>query len=641
MRLWQWIRKSLVVQCPGTGRIVRLKKIGYLLFPLTGLIALAWYCLRVLPKPSRAAYPCQRIAAPVASTFLAWIVGVGCSIVFFKKARKFIRQSRFIVAGLCGAAAVVAIFITSLHTATPTRSEPTMVTALPALPIGTAKGIMPGRVTWAYDPAATNENCGQTDGDYWWMDKNTNQTAVDKMVSQSIQQLTNTKTDSAAWVALFKYFNKQRNGRDNTGYTKGEKIVIKVNFCSAFGMSKSSYTKQPYAGQGDYRDMTDASPQIICAFLKQLTTVVGVAQADISLGDPNKPFFDQFYNMIQPKYPNVKYVDRWGTNGRTLSTQTATEVISYSDHAINYANLGSYPRQQSDKLPQCFVDAAYMINIGCMKGHECAGVTMCAKNHFGSQSRQSDWSADQGWAWHLHYALPQVRPGYGLYRNLVDFLGHKDLGGKTVLSVLDALWSGYTSTPTKPNKWKSQPFNNDYPSSILMSQDPLAIESVGLDFLKEEYKSGNHSGDSCHPNEFVGVDDYLYQAADPANWPKTVEGQNFVGYDPENDGTFLKSLGAFDRWNNPTDKKYSRNIDPVNGKGVELWKVTATPVRSIDNSVARVNNTMVGAAKVFTLNGKLVRSSADGAGANRHAAQGIYLVRRNNLPAEKAAAPVK
>ncbi len=37
----------------------------------TGLLALAWFLIRVIPKPSRALYPCQRAAFPLASAFIA------------------------------------------------------------------------------------------------------------------------------------------------------------------------------------------------------------------------------------------------------------------------------------------------------------------------------------------------------------------------------------------------------------------------------------------------------------------------------------------------------------------------------------------------------------------------------------------
>jgi hypothetical protein len=39
-------------------------------------------------------------------------------------------------------------------------------------------------------------------------------------------------------------------------------------------------------------------------------------------------------------------------------------------------------------------------------------------------------------------------------------------------------------------------------------------------------------------------------------------------YDPERDGTRLKSLGVSEHWNNPVEKKYSRNLKK--GDGIEL-----------------------------------------------------------------------
>jgi hypothetical protein len=37
---------------------------------LAGLASLVWFLVRVIPKPSRAFYPCQRAAAPLASGFV-------------------------------------------------------------------------------------------------------------------------------------------------------------------------------------------------------------------------------------------------------------------------------------------------------------------------------------------------------------------------------------------------------------------------------------------------------------------------------------------------------------------------------------------------------------------------------------------
>ena len=62
--------------------------------PLMGFCSLVWFLLRVIPKPSRAAYPCQRAAFPLASGFILWVVGVCTSVLFFHRARQKMHQAR-------------------------------------------------------------------------------------------------------------------------------------------------------------------------------------------------------------------------------------------------------------------------------------------------------------------------------------------------------------------------------------------------------------------------------------------------------------------------------------------------------------------------------------------------------------------
>jgi hypothetical protein len=99
------------------------------------------------------------------------------------------------------------------------------------------------------------------------------------------------------------------------------------------------------------------------------------------------------------------------------------------------------------------------------------------------------------------------------------------------------------------------PFNNDWPSSIFLSQDRIAIDSVAFDFLYNEWHT--------HPH-MPGAHDYLHEAA------LIPEPPSGVNYDPNNDGGLTESLGVHEHWNNPVDKQYSRNLDPINGAGIEL-----------------------------------------------------------------------
>lgn len=64
-KIKQWFFKT----CPKSGRIVGINKKNVALkicFPLLGIVALVWFLIRVVLKPSRIEYPCQQIAAPIA-----------------------------------------------------------------------------------------------------------------------------------------------------------------------------------------------------------------------------------------------------------------------------------------------------------------------------------------------------------------------------------------------------------------------------------------------------------------------------------------------------------------------------------------------------------------------------------------------
>jgi hypothetical protein len=116
----------------------------------------------------------------------------------------------------------------------------------------------------------------------------------------------------------------------------------------------------------------------------------------------------------------------------------------------------------------------------------------------------------------------------------------------------------------------------------MVSQDQVALESVGFDFLKNEFSAGNPFG--SYP-QMVGSDDHILQAADSTYWPAGFK------YDPEGDGNSLPSLGVCEHWNNSTDKQYSRNLQT--GNGIELMFV--------DNSVTSVSGKGTGRPVSFDL----------------------------------------
>ena len=127
------------------------------LVPATQTLALAWFVLRVAPKPSRAAYPCQRVAAPLAGSFLVWLAGIAGASIAFRQARTRMRQARYAAAGLALVVAVAGIAWAVLSLRQPAQAAPVAYTPHPAnQPIGVAKGLKPGRVAWIHDPQVTD-----------------------------------------------------------------------------------------------------------------------------------------------------------------------------------------------------------------------------------------------------------------------------------------------------------------------------------------------------------------------------------------------------------------------------------------------------------------------------------------------------
>jgi hypothetical protein len=525
--------------------------------PLVSILALIWVLIRVIPKPQRATYPCMKVAIPFAASFILYAVAIGTSLVFFRQAIRKLASNRFIPAGLLLLVAMgfslSTLFVEQSETQASGMSEAGMYNYEdplgPNVPIGEAKGILPGRVVWTHNPDATNENCDPDQwGDGYYMDKNANQIVVDAMLDTALLQVTGLSSTAEAWDAIFRYFNSTHDKGD-VGYTQGEKIFIKVNAVHAWTTKSDLSIKN----DGNYGNV-DTSPQVIMAVLRQLVYNAGVPQDAIYIGDPYTQIFKHVYEKLSPEFPDVHYMSKSDSELREKLRVTNTDTLKFSD---GRTVMDTDPHTHFD----CIVNADYMISLPAMKGHRWAGVTFFGKNHFGSNT------ADGAWRLHTGLVKPEkdipLREGYRLYRVIVDLMSYKHLGGKNLVYIGDFLWgTSYEHDP--PAKFRSAPFDNDWTSSILVSLDPVAIESVALDILQEEYQVEDLTTDppSYTYVRFNAVDDYLHQAASSEWWPEDVV------YDPEGDGTPIGSLGVHEHWNNATEKKYSRNLGT--GEGIEL-----------------------------------------------------------------------
>ena len=375
-------------------------------------------------------------------------------------------------------------------------------------PVGKGIGACPGRVAWIHCPGVASWD-GETG--LWVEDRWNSQDKADRMVRQAIETVAGEKSAKKAWKALFANFNK-RQGRGKRGYREGETIAIKLNMNNAV----------------THHDTIDlnSSPFVTLALLKTLVNDGGVRQQDIIVCEPSRAITDSIYNKCHREFPQVRFVDQIGGDGR--------ERCEYYPERILYSvDNGKMARG----LAKCVADATYLINSALLKTHKGPGVTLCAKNWYGATDISINWRHNS------HNNISQdKRNGKPQYKTFVDWMGHKDLGQKCLLFLVDGTY-GSRDVNGKPSpKWQKPPFNGDWACSIIASQDGVACDAVAMDLIISEWP------------EFGSLrycDEYLNEAARIPNPPS---GTTYV---PERDGTPLtEPLGLFEHCD--SQRKYTK-----------------------------------------------------------------------------------
>lgn len=554
-----------------------------LLFFLLGIISTIWFLIRVIPKPARAGYPCMRVAAPFMSGMIVYLLAVGGITALARRTGRKIINVRYTSTFLLMLGVIVTMAITPSDNSNnyfqdmPVKSGPDDG---PNQPFGKPMGVIPGRVVWIWNPDATNEKCTTNfdSQDWFWKPENTNEKVVGSMFRNALNKLSGKANTVKSWDELFRYHNNKKSQK-NKGYTNGEKIFIKINqgqsrwILSQEDKDKGYYIPTTLKPGEERRKRnlipTETGPYIVLELLRELVNELGIDQANIAVGDPMCPIYGHNYDVWFKEFPGVVYIDKYSTMyGRTLINPTSNDLVFYSD------------KTQNDKLYDIVEKADYMINLANLKSHGAAGISLTAKNHFGNTGRKT--------ASHLHYShlspgregninkVNVTNGGYHRYRVLVDLMGSKYLGQNTLLYMVDGLFGGGANETKGPVKYFMSPFKNDWSNSIFLSLDQVALESVCFDFLRSEWDGINSHDPSNNEWETMpnvnGVDDYLHQAADKANWPTGIT------YDPDNSGKPLASLGVHEHWNDPVSKQYSRNLGKT--YGIELISIPDTLVKN-------------------------------------------------------------
>ena len=369
----------------------------------------------------------------------------------------------------------------------------------PNQPIGTGQGICPGRVVWVHSPGVAKWD-GKTG--LWVEDRWNDQARADAMIPEAVMQLTGESTARKAWQALFKHFN-QKHGRGNRGYKKGETIAIKLNMNNAI----------------THHDTIElnSSPFLTLALVRSMVQDGGVRQQDIVLCEPSRAITDSIYNKVHRAFPDIRLIDNIGGDGR--------EKCEYYPEQIAYSvDNGKMARG----LAKCIVDADYLINSALLKTHAGPGVTLTTKNWYGATDINLLWRQN------AHNNVSQdKRHGKPGYKTFVDWMSHRNMGQKALLFLIDGTYGSRDVNGAPNPKWMKEPFNGDWACSIIVSQDEVACDAVGMDIIINEWP------------EFQSLnycDEYLREAASIPNAPSgTVYKQE--GKPLEN------NLGLFEHWN--------------------------------------------------------------------------------------------
>ena len=429
-------------------------------------------------------------------------------------------------------------------------------------PVGVAQGIFPGRVVWSHAPGTAHWN-----GEWksmtspWWLDENTDQTRVTAMVEDVVRRISGKNKLDQAWKAIFEYHNKSV-GRGKRGYQSGEIVAVKINM-NATGRAVRA------------NNYSDVAPQTVYSVVEQLVKYAGVPEKNIIVYDAKRTVFLAITEKVWKDFKDVRFMQE-----RDLIDEQKHPV--YGDHRLfekpdwvqgmQYSNGIDYPR--ASLIPKQVLEATYLVNLAQLKCHSYpysnmeggdegqTAITLLGKNHFGSIAGPSE----------LHAVMNTNRDAKPkTYSPLVDLAASPTLGKKTILYMLDGLYSARKHSsyavhfPNAPFFNKIFPYTNpEWPSCILASLDCVALDSVGLDILYSQTKNNIDVENENRPWMLIreNADDYLHEMAIPGNAPS---GTKYV-----QEGKPVASLGVHEHWDSDETRRYTRNLNPKKGKGIEL-----------------------------------------------------------------------
>lgn len=308
-----------------------------------------------------------------------------------------------------------------------------------------------------YSPYATNWDFAS----YPYVDA-IDQDTVNKMLAAGVHELTGERTLQDAWHSLF------------ASYRKGDIVAIKPNFNDLYD---------------NFRGYV-VSPALINAIADPLVNMLGIPPKDVVIYDCTRIIPDEFRERV--KFP-VSYVEPFGSSFmRKVKYHTIGNSLPQADtnHEIFMNSKVTDKNGNPVKcyLPKIITSASHIINVPILKSHQFVSHSGALKNHYGTV-RFSDGHTGP------EYLHPPI-----IHQSIVDINSHMQIRSKTRLIVTDALFGRLKKKGGLPDRWKL--FGNNSPNRLILSKDPVALDSVGYSLIKKEL---TERGEDILSNEFLRI----------------------------------------------------------------------------------------------------------------------------------------
>ena len=303
---------------------------------------------------------------------------------------------------------------------------------------------------WDHTVELTTEQPGKIEERYY---DYINDDAVARMLHLGLRDLTGAPNATAAWKQLL------------TGYEPKHRITLKLN------VNNASFNEAITTNR------MDQTMPLVNAVLATLIDGLGVEPGNITLLDAQR-WFHPVIMKGRCRYPGVRWVD-----SKTPDRWDPSESVTFTrDHPAPGGQFW---------MPRDYTQADHIINMCLMKAHGC-GITGAMKSHFGSIPSPK-W---------LH-------EGMGEKSYIPDLCATPSIRNKVRLNLVDALFASWFGPVWAPRPWKT--FPQPSPNSLLLSRDPVALDTVMLDHIREELVEQG-SATPKHVQEWVDKSCFLEYA---------------------------------------------------------------------------------------------------------------------------------